>query len=107
MVSPVMNEHYTGASYSNHYPSTKTEVCRIHSRIDSVDGFTGSQVSAEASVALEEERVASGGTLDDLGQVQSPSFASFEFLSLFFAQELEALIGFYDLGLNELLYFDK
>ena len=91
----------------HHYPSTKTEVSQIHLRIDSVDGFTGSQVSAEASIALEEKRVASGGTLDDLGQVQSPSFASFELLGLFFAQELEALIGFYDLGRSELLYFDK
>jgi hypothetical protein len=38
-------------------------------RIDSVDRFAGSKVSAEASVTLEKEGITSGGALDDLGQV--------------------------------------
>ena len=57
-------------------------------RINSVNGLSGSEVSAETSVALEEERVTARRALDDLGQVEGSTFASLEFFSLFVAQKL-------------------
>ncbi len=57
-------------------------------RINSVNGLSGSEVSAETSVALEEERVTARRALDDLGQVEGSAFASLEFFSLFVAQKL-------------------
>ena len=61
----------------------------LHLRVDTINGFTRAEVAAEAAVALEEKGVASSGTLDDLGQVQCTSLASFKLFSFLLAQELE------------------